>query len=145
LLKTPSTNAHATLITLFLNACHEVYTLADTLNPANIKEEADELLKLMPFDPRVLRSGNPADPDLLRMNDARMHFRDFDKFFDRYMQKLEFGNIGRQAGLVMKKKNTVIEKWPLRLKKGATEEEFRILHSSGHVGSERYVEWKRVA
>jgi hypothetical protein len=45
----------------------------------------------------------------------------------------------------MKKKNTVIEKWPLRLKKGATKEEFRILHSSGHVGSERYVEWKRVA
>lgn len=122
-----------------------MYTLADTLNPANIKEEADELFKLMPFDPRVLRSGNPADPDLLRMNDARMHFRDFDKFFDRYMQKLEFGNIGRQAGLAMKKKNTVIEKWPLRLKKGATEEEFRILHSSGHVGSERYVEWKRVA
>jgi hypothetical protein len=78
------------------------------------------------------------------MNDARMHFRDFDKFFDRYMQKLEFGNIGRQAGLAMKKKNTVIEKWPLRLKKGATEE-FRILHSSGHIGSERYVEWKRVA
>ena len=122
-----------------------MYTTADTLNPANIKEEMDKLLKLMPFDPRVLSSGNPADPDLLRMNDARMRFRDFDKFFDRYMQKLEFGNIGRQAGLVMKKKNTVIEKWPLRLKKGAMEEEFRILHSSGHVGSERYVEWKRVA
>lgn len=63
------------------------------------------------------------------------------------MQWRDFTGLGRQNGMIAKTKNTIIEKWPLRLKKrpgqvGATEE-FETLLGSHHVGGERYVEWKR--
>lgn len=45
------------------------------------------------------------------------------------------------------KKNAVVEKWPMRLKKTAgqpgAKEEFDLLLGSGH-GAERYVEWQTV-
>ena len=48
----------------------------------------------------------------------------------------------------MKVENTIIEKWPLRLKlslpQPGVQEEFDTLQASGHSGGERYVEWKRV-
>jgi len=49
--------------------------------------------------------------------------------------------------MVPREPNTIIEKWPLRLKllpheKGA-KEEFNSLLSSSHTGIERYVEWSR--
>jgi hypothetical protein len=53
--------------------------------------------------------------------------------------------IVKEVRLEMKEKNTVIEKWPMRLKKEATKEDFDILNASGHMGSERYVEWKSLA
>lgn len=50
-------------------------------------------------------------------------------------------------GLVMKENNTVIEKWPLRLKKGPDEpgavEEFDVHIAMGTCGVERYAEWHR--
>ena len=49
---------------------------------------------------------------------------------------------------MVKEENTIIEKWPMRLKlslpQPGAQEEFDILQASGHSGNERYVEWKRV-
>ena len=42
----------------------------------------------------------------------------------------------------MRDGNTIQEKWPMRLRKGATKEEFDLLIASGLTGSERYVEWR---
>ena len=58
-----------------------------------------------------------------------------------------FSNVERSSAVKMKEPHTIIEKWPMRLKlqpgqKGA-KEEFELLLSSGHVGTERYVEWQR--
>jgi hypothetical protein len=50
-------------------------------------------------------------------------------------------------GVKMKEHHTIIEPWPTRLKlrsgQRGWEEEFKLVHSSNHAGSERYVEWRR--
>ena len=66
----------------------------------------------------------------------------------RYMQDLGFAEMSRGVGLMVKEENTIIEKWPMRLKlsmpQPGAQEEFDILQASDHSGNERYVEWKRV-
>jgi len=64
------------------------------------------------------------------------------------MRDMKFSEMPQHIGLMAKDVHTIIEKWPLRRKlslpqKGA-QEEFDILQASGHTGSERYVEWRRV-
>jgi hypothetical protein len=48
----------------------------------------------------------------------------------------------------MKKKHTIVDKWPLSLKRGPNEKggkkEFRILLASVLPAHQRYVEWKRM-
>jgi hypothetical protein len=64
------------------------------------------------------------------------------------MRELNFAEMTPHIGLMVKEKHTIIEKWPMRLKRSlpqpGAQEEFDILQASGHSGSERYVEWKRV-
>lgn len=57
------------------------------------------------------------------------------------MKKVGFSDIEQVFGIKMKEPHTIIDKWPLKLKlkpgqKGA-KEEFDLLVSSGHVGTER--------
>lgn len=80
--------------------------------------------------------------DFLRYNDARSMFRDLDKPFDMFMKECYLDDISQMVGLNIKNKHTLVEKWPLRLRKGANQEEFDMLLASGHMGSERYVEWE---
>lgn len=64
-----------------------------------------------------------------------------------YMSLERFREVAAVSGMAIKDCNTIIEKWPLQLKKKpgqpGAQEEFELLRSSGHGGSERYVEWKR--
>lgn len=57
-----------------------------------------------------------------------------------------FKECGLLTDMVMKE-NTIVEKWPMRLKKKAgqpgAQEEFDLLLGTGH-GNERYVEWQSV-
>ncbi|KAH0565170.1 hypothetical protein GP486_001434 [Trichoglossum hirsutum] len=143
LLKRKTQNSHATLLALFLNAVHEVSTPMDNLNA--IKSESDELRQYLPASPAMFQNRDSYDADFMRFNDARMMFRDFDKLFKRFMYECRFEEIGKAAGLKVKSNNTIIEPWPMRLKKNATQDEFNIFLASGHIGSERYVEWESVA
>lgn len=62
------------------------------------------------------------------------------------MQRIDFIPVLYSMGMEMKEKHTIVEKWPLRLKKRPDEagakEEFRDLCNSQHTGSDRYVEWR---
>ena len=67
----------------------------------------------------------------------------------RYMKVHDFEEIERQSGIKMKSRNTVIEKWPMRLKlrrgqRGA-QEEFDAAMACPHDALTCYVEWKRAA
>lgn len=65
------------------------------------------------------------------------------------MRRYKFRDIEELTGISMKERHTIIEKWPLRLKKKphqrGAQEEFKLLLASAHTGVERYVEWKRTA
>ena len=66
----------------------------------------------------------------------------------RFMRERKFDEVQRAVGLRMKEKQTIVEKWPMKLHfsspsaNAGAQEEFGLLQASGHSGSERYVEWK---
>ncbi|KAL8762580.1 MAG: hypothetical protein Q9184_001434 [Pyrenodesmia sp. 2 TL-2023] len=142
LLKPPHQNPHATLIGLYLNAVHEASTSTDQI--VSMAEELTRVRQYMPITPCMLSPDREFSAELLRMLSAREFFRDLDALFERYCRMLGIEGMTQAAGMVMKGKNTVVEKWPMRLGPRATQEEFDKLLASMHDGSERYVEWQRV-
>ena len=64
------------------------------------------------------------------------------------MRERKFAEMQQAIGISMKEKHTIVDKWPMKLRfalpssHAGAQEEFDILQSSGHSGSERYVEWK---
>lgn len=99
----------------------------------------------MPITPQMLSPDRKFNAEVLRMSKARDFFRDVDALFERYCRVSDVEGMTKAAGMVVKGKNTVVEKWPMRLRPRATQEEFDRLLASMHEGSERYVEWKRAS
>jgi hypothetical protein len=164
LLQKQSTNSHATLIMLFMNAIEENLTLAD--QTAVIRHAMAQVVNFLPPPVSI---DNPYDPVYMKYMVAADLFRDNDQFFDkcaskslsnmnratrklmfissiRYMTKWKFEECGRLTNMAMKN-NTIVEKWPMRLRRKVgqpgAKEEFDLLLGSGH-GNERYVEWQAV-
>jgi hypothetical protein len=81
--------------------------------------------------------------EVIKLTVARTLLRDFDALFNDYAKQADFNTIGEKLGTQVKVKNTIVEKWPIRLKEDASKEDFDIRLGSGHIGSERYVEWER--
>jgi hypothetical protein len=77
---------------------------------------------------------------MLKALEACAYFRDFVALFDKYEKHFDFGSIVKAPELQVRDENRIVDKWPLRLKRGASKLEFDIMIASGHVGSERYVE-----
>ncbi len=126
---------------LFLNAIPETSTPAD--EQENI---VSDFHLITPYFPRMrenIHRRNEYDADLIKITGARATFKDFDRLWKRYTKDCQLHESGRARGMIMKKENTIVPKWPLRLKKNATQAEFDRLQASGHTGWERYVEWKR--
>ena len=63
------------------------------------------------------------------------------------MNAVKFRKCGRATGLVMRKKQSIIAPWPLRLDAHARDDEakqrFEVVLAWGYGGGERYVEWVR--
>jgi hypothetical protein len=62
------------------------------------------------------------------------------------MIAFDFRQVAKNAGAIIKDKNTIVEEWPFRLKlqpgqPGAQEKLDRLM-GGGISGTERYVEWK---
>src|SRR5260370_768875 len=89
------------------------------------------------------RDRGSSNPDLIRFMEASSMFHDYEKPFTQFMEQCRFREISASASLRMKEENSIVEPWPLRLGDRASKEEFDVLHASGHVGCERYVEWVR--
>ncbi|KAB8302796.1 hypothetical protein EYC80_006141 [Monilinia laxa] len=139
-LKRKSQNPHATLLALFINVVHECSTPEDYVG--NMKSEMARLNKYMPLDPELILGREALNAEFLRYNDARSMFRNVDKPFDKFMKETCLDQLSLNNGMKIKKKHTLVDKWPLRLRMGARQNEFDMLLASGHSGSERYVEWE---
>ena len=145
LLKPPSINPHAALLTLFLNACEIVdYESEPNLDRAQI----EMILKYAHLNlGDIRRAASPAAPEAFKFLAASQLVRDYDTLFARYEAEVGVSAAGGNAGLRIRVPNTVIEAWPMRLKKRfgeeGAEEEFRAVMESSCTGAERYVEWIR--
>ncbi|EEP78509.1 predicted protein [Uncinocarpus reesii 1704] len=141
MLKRASDNPRATLLLLFMNAVEEMSTPGDVLsltNPAFCKV----FEHYIPECRQAMHSGNrEQDAALLKGFEALTLFRDFDQVFDRYMHYV--GPIPEEYKMKIKAKHTIVPRWPLRLRKNATKQEFDMEQASGQVSSSRYLEWVR--
>ncbi|KAI1209960.1 uncharacterized protein F4807DRAFT_425047 [Annulohypoxylon truncatum] len=140
LLKRPNDNRYATLVTLFLNAVEEIFD--DKEKRKVIEYEIQEVWKYMTPKPPT----GPYDADIIINDVATEQVRDVDKYFNRYMKLHHFDELCEVSGMEFKEQPTIIEAWPLKVKKGlhqrGAKEEFTTLLSSGHSGCERYMEWR---
>lgn len=106
--------------------------------------EVQKLKRYLPLRSELFsrRENAQYNAELLRFNDARSMVRDFDRPFDKFMKECHLAEISQMLGVKIKNKHTLVARWPLRLRKGAKQEEFDMIMASGHTGSERYVEWE---
>ena len=67
----------------------------------------------------------------------------------RYMGVCNFADIPQFANLTMKEQHTIVEKWPMTMKKKfgeqGAEEEFDTLLASLYTGAMRYAEWRKAS
>ena len=140
LLKCKPQNPHATIVALFLNAVHEVYSQHGYLRPK--RSDMERLISYIPMTRDMVQDSSRSNADLTRILSAQLLFRDFDDLFNRFKSECRLDEISKAAQLTMKSENTIVPPWPLRLKQDATQREFEIVFASGHTGAERYVEWK---
>lgn len=150
LIKAPNINPHAVLITLFLNACEIAERMmGDRMSGVEQKKQIDRITRYIHFDTRdLMKAMNPASPEISKFMAAKDLVRDYDKIWEFYTSKMvNFSASADSAGLVMREPNTIIDPWPMRLKKKpgepGAEEEFKRLMESSCSGAERYVEWVR--
>jgi len=143
LLRRKTLNPHATLLTLFLNATHE--TKLSNPGLCSMQSEMKQLTWYIKPSIALLRESNFVTAEQVKLTEALAYFTDYDALFKRFMEDCCFKEIALVSGLEMKDKNTIVEKWLLRLRKGATQAEFDLLLASQCAGSERYVEWRSLA
>lgn len=127
---------------LFLNAIEEISIEEEKMG--KVKFNSHLMTPYFPGLSEIISRG-VCDPDFLSFLAARAKFRDFDGLWERYTKDCQLHEAGNARGMVMKKENTIVAKWPLRLKQHATQAEFSRLHASDRNGGERYVEWRRAA
>ncbi|KAM0347291.1 hypothetical protein ACHAPU_004810 [Fusarium lateritium] len=146
LLRPISQNRHATIITLFQTAVDQLLTLEIpfpnlTFHDKEMNERLREYLHPQPPLQTMY------DPQIIRASYASTAVNKFDPQFSYYMTHLHFDLVAQRVGAVMKKKHTIVEKWPFRLKlvpgQPNAQEEFDLLMRGGVSGKERYVEWER--
>lgn len=97
----------------------------------------------MPIKPDVFLRLNPFSAELVVRGQHYDIMMDNDVILDRYIERTCSEKVAESLGLKMKCENTIVAKWPCRLKKNPTRREFEMVYWSGHNGSERYVEWYR--
>ncbi|KAK8103314.1 hypothetical protein PG984_016460 [Apiospora sp. TS-2023a] len=148
LLKDPGVNPHATLITLFVNAVNEMVSLDHGLD-ANVIFTGDAAVAASQAR-HYLGTRTPRhlfDADITQHLSVMTMFRDCDSLFDKYKDREGFVPILYGKGMEIKAKNTIVDKWPLRMKKRPEEEgakeEFQGLLNRINRGGEVYVEWRR--
>jgi hypothetical protein len=147
LLQAPSINPYATLVTLFMNVVDENMTQRDQMADATANSPSTK--RLLKFLPPSRPPTSSHDPDIIKFAYGRDYVRNYDHIFDRVANMFSFSEFPRYIGVAMKEKNTIVERWPFRLKlnpeqKGA-KEEFDLMMRGGASGKEMYIEWKRVA
>ncbi|KAI6373129.1 hypothetical protein MCOR25_003528 [Pyricularia grisea] len=155
MLKSTTVNEKATILGLFMNAVPEMINLRGDDFEART-EASGQIRKVMQYmDVSVQTMMSSAMfPQSVKMMElltikaasAVNTACDMDGAFDAYMEMKKFDNIALMNGFEIKKKNTLVDKWPMRFHFGGVtaraKRDFARLTSSHQTSLERYVEWK---
>ena len=138
LLKSPSDNQHATLLTLFMNAVHNFEeTLGESYKQETMPPRMRQVAQFLPTPIPKLKY----DPYSVQFISAGTIFRDNEDLFKHWMKSIHAEDIMVNTGMSMRAGNKVIDKWPVGKVDGV--KDFRLLLQSGGTGAERHVEWVR--
>ncbi|KAG4287362.1 hypothetical protein FPRO06_05014 [Fusarium proliferatum] len=148
LLRSPTVNPHATLITRFMDAVQENMTSEDRVGPTPGSDKHEEMVALLDgYFPETALPTTTWDAIIVKFVLATDLVRTFDHIFDKIAHKLEFDEFPEYMKLWIKDEHTIIEKWPFRLKlkqgQAGEQEEFDRVMGAGVTGKEFYLEWKR--
>ncbi|KAJ5540860.1 hypothetical protein N7494_005936 [Penicillium frequentans] len=93
-------------------------------------------------------TGDDNDPKTMSLLAARILTLNYEPIFKLFARKKSFRKHGLNAGVEMKKKNTVLDAWPhgptIPLGDEGDEHEFKLLMSENSPCPQRYVEWKKL-
>lgn len=137
------TNKHATVLGLFIHAMWEM----DDRNKLNVKTLKSSMTHCQKYiqDYPVISPFSAAAPQVVLMAAAKAIFAPVEKWYGEYAREVHMEEVSRANKLKVKESNSVVAKWPYRLKKKygevGAQAEFEELLASDLVGFERYVEW----
>ncbi|KKA28146.1 hypothetical protein TD95_000989 [Thielaviopsis punctulata] len=148
LLRSRTENKHATMLMLFIKAVEEMHW-EDRHDKNVFEKEVRSMMKIVaPKTVQAAKGRMPREWNLkiYRMVDSLGLFRDRDYYFQQYMERWNFRDIAKVVEVKMKKRNTIVDEWPWRLKLASctpeAQREFDIARASNCSGIERYVEWR---
>jgi len=141
-------NPFATLLTTFINAIAGLQARQPRKFAARIRALTELVL------PNPIKATSNSNPDDLFPLEKANYFKvaetfpDNDPLWTTYGFKEDFAGAARAAGLEEQINNPIISKWPWRINTSKSTEDikkaYKLMPSSGTIGSERFVEWKRI-
>ena len=85
-----------------------------------------------------------AHPDLILRTACYDMFQPWDKYFDMFMDEAKITQFATLYGMVIKKKHTIVQPWPYKIRNQIIKKEFDVLRASSTTGFERYMELQRL-
>lgn len=150
LLKSKADNPKAALLMLFLNAVpHMQDRLHQRLDIPERFRARDRVDKLLGIDMSVIvaaqsgRNASIMNPQFFCRMDCHEMVLNFDKMFNAFLEVVEMGDMAMIVGAKARKKHTIVEPWPHRVKSNTTREEFKTMCTTGLIGHERYMEFEK--
>jgi hypothetical protein len=69
-------------------------------------------------------------------------FKPWDKYFEMFMDEAKITQFATLYGMAIKKKHTIVQPWPYKIRNRTTKKEFDVLRASSTTGFERYMEFQ---
>ena len=141
LLKWPSENPNATLITLIMNATHVAEQCRGwEWTSGQVPRQMARVMRYLPFNPITTPGYHP---EYVKRFFAKDLVWDNDEMFDYYWRRIVYAKaVAARSGMCERVENKIIDKWPV-CNRPEQKKKFLLLLQSGHSGHERYVEWGR--
>jgi hypothetical protein len=123
------------------------YALNSSGNKAEMKYAMDQLQTYLPMSHakfaliHASRQSATYHPELMLRTACTPMFKDWDMYFDKYLEGMQIYQAAHVCGLTVKTEHTVVQPWPTRVRSTSTKEEFDVLRASGTSGYERYMEF----
>jgi hypothetical protein len=88
--------------------------------------------------------GTGAHPDIILRTACYDMFKPWDKYFDMFMEEARIAQFAKLYGMAIKKKHSIVQPWPYKIRNQTTKQEFDVLRASSTTGFERYMEFMRL-